>query len=362
MGALLASVLIVAAFWWPSFLGSPPASAASTRPTIVPKGCQRSPAADIAALPAGATWVGQGCYNLTGSEILITKPVTIDGGTFYDNSADRDIQPLIRIKWTDHVTVENVTLVGSNNPFCNPFPGCMYHSDLVNGAGIDVLNSSDLVFQNIVTMDTWGDGMTLFGLPRHGQDTNILINGLTVVTAGRCGFAPTTVANLVVQHLHVESSATPAIDFESDLPTTGITGPVSIANSTWVGGLFYQEFGTPLYGPDVVTFTNDLAIGTLHVGGVGVQLVQFIGGGFQVPSQVHGVYVAAIEDGVSSQTNPGHGLPLVFNGVTFTRTPDGPVTAPGWAADNGSRVVFNESLVPPPVGTADPSSRVWVNP
>ncbi len=51
------------------------------KPITSPR-CKANPAARIAALPAGATFTGTGCYKTTG--IRITKPITIDGGTYND--------------------------------------------------------------------------------------------------------------------------------------------------------------------------------------------------------------------------------------------------------------------------------------
>ena len=74
------------------------------------------PAAAIEALPVGGVFHGSGCY-ITGG-IVITKPVTIDGGTYNDPvdtyTGRGSVLPIIRVKDTSYVTIENVVLNGAN--------------------------------------------------------------------------------------------------------------------------------------------------------------------------------------------------------------------------------------------------------
>ncbi len=73
----------------PAVSGTPavPTTPSTVSPTSSPgvpdpslAGCQPDPAPAIAALPPGGEFVGTGCYLTSG--ILITKPVTIDGGVY----------------------------------------------------------------------------------------------------------------------------------------------------------------------------------------------------------------------------------------------------------------------------------------
>jgi hypothetical protein len=68
--------------------------------------CRADPAPAIAALPAGATFHGSGCYDTSG--IVVTQPnITIDGGTYHDAVAARPIKPIIQAVDTSDFTVEN---------------------------------------------------------------------------------------------------------------------------------------------------------------------------------------------------------------------------------------------------------------
>ena len=53
--------------------------------TVPAPACAPSPQAAIADLPAGGTFVGSGCYSVPNG-LHLTKPVTIDGGSYVDSS------------------------------------------------------------------------------------------------------------------------------------------------------------------------------------------------------------------------------------------------------------------------------------
>src|SRR6202011_6071120 len=177
------------------------------------RSCKPDPAAAIAALPSGGVFNGSGCYKTAG--ILITKPVTIDGGTFIDPVVTElthgydGIEPIIRIKDTSGVTVQNVTVTGLNSDGG-------YHRDLVGQEGIRVLSSANITLTNIITNNTFGDGLILGFQPGRPRSTNITVNGLVVNSAGRQGVTVAYATNSTLNDVTINSSADAGWDFESD--------------------------------------------------------------------------------------------------------------------------------------------------
>ena len=163
---------------------APPAKQGTPSGSSQGAGCKADPAAAIAALPPGGVFNGSGCYVTDG--ILVTKPVTINGGTYDDpvneNTGRSTVLPIIRVKDTSDVIIENVGLNGAN------LDGG-FHRGLVGQAGLDILSSSHVIIANVSTNNTFGDGMTLFA--NFGRDsapvTDLFVNGLTVTKAGRQG-------------------------------------------------------------------------------------------------------------------------------------------------------------------------------
>jgi len=127
---------------------------------------------------------GSGCYDTSG--IDITRPVTIDGGTYYDGTSSRPpdgpVLPIIRIKDTTDVTIENVALQGANTDGG-------FHRHLVGAAGLDILSSSHVTITHVATIDTFGDGMTVFAnFPTSKlPTTDLLVDGLDITQAGPRG-------------------------------------------------------------------------------------------------------------------------------------------------------------------------------
>ncbi len=271
------------------------------------KGCPPAPASRIGGMPSGSIWDGQGhCFRTDG--LLLTKPVTIENATFIDSRDLAPLRPIIGIFNTSHVTVKNVSLTGANT-------AGTYHSALVGGAAIDVRSSSEVTLKNVTTDDTFGDGLTLFDNPRHGQDDDVVVNHYKVTNAGRCGFSPVTVTDLSVNHLRIVSSATPAIDFESDLRGVGMSGFVNIANSTWNGPVYAQEYDA-IGG--YIDFDNDTAQGGFHISMGNPTTrpnVQFDGGSIMLRAQTHDVVKSpftiigdrVVVDGTHITRAPYHG-------------------------------------------------------
>ena len=193
-------------------VGVAQASSSTVRPH-----CRADPAPAIAALPAGGTFNGTGhCYHTSG--IVVLEPnITIDGGTYHDAVAARPIKPIIRAVDTSDFKVENVTLDGSNT-------NGGYHPNLVNQAGVDLRSVQGVTIENVSTDQTQGDGLT-FGWdpePHHGgPDTNVVVKGLTVTTAGRQGMTPADISNGTFSNIDIVSTADDGLDFESDVGSIG---------------------------------------------------------------------------------------------------------------------------------------------
>jgi hypothetical protein len=178
--------------------------------------CHADPAAAIKATPDGGTWTGAGCYVTTG--IVVSHPVTINGGTFDDTApgvVGQSLKPIIKVLDTSGVTIENVTLNGSAPANVG------LHGKWVGQAGIDVRSSSDVTLTNDATNNTYGDGLTLFYQSRQGPDSNIVVDGYTVTNAGRVGITPADVTSGSFDNIDVVSAATSGIDLEADVKGLG---------------------------------------------------------------------------------------------------------------------------------------------
>ncbi len=145
----------------------------------------------LAALPDGSVFTSpaSACY-LVDEGINVCHPLTIVGGRFEDDSDTvpawipgreaPSLHPIILIKETSDVTIDGVDLVGAN-------PTGKYHPALVGQSGVDIRSSSDVTVRDVTTLDTFGDGMTVFVASGKGKDRNITVDGLTITRAGRQG-------------------------------------------------------------------------------------------------------------------------------------------------------------------------------
>ncbi|HXW38307.1 MAG TPA: hypothetical protein VEJ44_01325 [Acidimicrobiales bacterium] len=320
----------------------------TTLPSLSLSGCKPDPAATIEALPAGGVFHGSGCYVTEG--IVVRKPVTIDGGTYDDpvNLSDNGdtIYPIIRVKNTRDVTIENAVLNGEN------FAGG-YHRQLVNEAGLDILSSDHVQIIDVATNNTFGDGMTLFS--QFGVDTNpvtnLYVDGLTVTGAGRQGITMGFVWNSTLDNVHLVSSADAGWDFESDLPDVG-SGNVTVNDAVNGVGVRFVE---ALQGP--ITFNDCQCTSYIHVindAAASGQLVTFNGGSDEIPRRtVKGDEIAGIV-----VAGPGR---LVMNHVDVTRRP-GPFApqGPAMSVTGGGTLTLVDTPLPPPVGKHDRHSKVIV--
>ena len=328
-----------------------PPDAASVPAPPQPSACQPDPSSTIAALPAGGTFHGSGCYSVPYG-IVIRNPVTIDGGTFVDSTtvpgprpgekAGGGLQAIFKVKDTHHVTIQNVHIVGSNT-------AGGYHPELVNQAGIDVLSSDHVTITNVTTLNTYGDGLEFWSTIRKVPATNVTVSNVTITNAGRQGITTAFLSNATFTNVNVVSQADRGIDAESDLPGIGMGNIVF--NNVTAGGVSLVNY---LSGP--VTFNDSHIRGGIILGNGSTFPITFNRGTFTMRPCYHGLPPAGIY------------MPRGGN-VTFNRTmisrPLPRLVAPAgysWGVKNGGHLTFIASPFSGPPGFADATSAVTILP
>ena len=311
--------------------------------------CLPDPAATIAGLPSGGTFTGTGnCYTTHG--ITITKPVTINGGKFYDpdNSVPpqtthgaNQLAPIIKIVGTNHVTIENVHLFGAD------YDGT-YHAPLVNNAGVDVLDSSAITLTNVRTTDTFGDGLELWTAnPSTGHgDSYVHVDHFTAVNAGRVGFSILWAQHVTMDHVYGKS-----FSFETDSPPQIASGDVGISNCSFVSMI---NIPNAIDGP--ISF--DHCTGSAMIG--------------IILTNTGPLYPVTISDSQIAQAANYAGTPpagiYVRSGMlnllndTFTRLPAPKTTGLAYLIAGGSELTLSHTTFVKPFGTHDASSQVSVAP
>jgi hypothetical protein len=343
----------------------PPRTAGSpTTPTTVvpPSGrsaiasnCSTDVSAQLDAyldsLPDGSVFTSPAtaCY-LVDEGILVDHPLGIVGGTFRDDANSvpprvpgkeaPSLHPIILVKLTSDVTIEDVNLVGAN-----AVGG--YHETLVGQSGIDVRSSSNVTISDVTTLNTYGDGLVLANAAGGGKDTNITVDGLTVTRAGRQGITPAFVSGATFSHVAIVSEADSAWDFESDLPNMG-TGNVTITDSTWKGRINVNE---PLTGP--LTFDHDSSSGSFMLDDAKIpQLVVVSNSTMLLPANDWGTPCAGIVQ---------HGGTLTFSHDVLGREPSRkPPTGQAWHVNNFGHLNFVHTSVIAPLGTATGGAVVTI--
>jgi hypothetical protein len=313
-----------------------------------PVNCQPDPAPIIEALPAGAIFHGSGCYFTSG--IVITRPVTIDGGTYYNSAASRPdegrLLPLIQIKDTSGVTIENTTLQGANS-------SGGFHRHMVGEAGLDILSSSDVTITRVATIDTFGDGMTVFANfgTNNQPTTKLQVNGLDITQAGRQGVTMAYAEDSTLTGVRVNSASGSAWDFESDVPGIG-SGNITVNDASGTKGVRFIE---ALQGP--VTFNDcqcERHLTLTHQAAASGQVITFNRGTLLLPRTDHGITPAGV-----IVTGPGD-LRLVdvtLGNLPGTRKASGPT----WSITGGGRLTLVRTPETPG-GYHDGSSTVVTNP
>ena len=304
------------------------------------------------ALPNGAVFASPAtaCY-LVDKGIKITHPLVIIGGKFVDQSTTvppavpgrgaPSLHPIILINYTSDVTIEDVNLVGADTTGA-------YRPALVGQSGIDVRSSSNVTIVNATTLDTFGDGLTLFLAPGHGPDRDITVKGLTITKAGRQGITPAFVSGADFTNVNIVSAADNAWDFESDIRGVG-SGGITITDSTWKGPVNMIE---PLNGP--LTFIGDSSSGRLT----------FDDRAKNQPVLVeYSTLLLPADDPVELPAGVIlRGGEMTFSHDVLGRQPSKrPPTGRAWLVTDGGQIVFNHSKVTAPLGSSTGTTVVTSN-
>ncbi len=337
---------------------APPApvvpAVAAPRAVTFDSTCSRPATPDLQtyldSLPAGSTFRSSttACY-LVPYGIRLTRPITVIGGTFFDPTADRSagtlynsLKPIILIKDTSHVTVREVSVLGTNTLGD-------FHARLVGQAGIKVMSSTDVTLTGITAKDTFGDGLELvadFTGHINLPVTGLTVEGYTTINAGRQGITLAEVASSVLNHVNVINPADDGFDFESDIPGVG-SNNVTISNCTDEHGFNLIEFFS---GP--ITVTNctgfhHVTLGSLHSNAP----ITFVGG--TMLCRRRNPVPCIKQDGGS----------LTFRGVSIDRMlGPGPISELAWSVQGGGSLAFIHSPVQTPFGSVLRPAQVKFTP
>jgi hypothetical protein len=328
-------------------------SAPAPDPPTTPSNCAGNASGLLTSyldnLPAGSTFYGSGCY-LVPDGITITRPITIDGGTYEDLATGvtagpgqrSRVQPIIHIVDTHDVTIENVNLVGAHTD-------TSFHRNLVGQAGIDMLSSSQVAITNVAISDTYGDGLTFGFQPRYPPNTNIQVNGLTISNAGRQGVTMAYITQSTLNHVTVASATEESWDFESDIPNIG-SGNITLNDPVWTQGFRVVE---SLSGPITVNNANGSKhITLMNEAAASGQSVTFNGGTVTLRTNDHGTPPAGI------YVTGGR---MTFNGTTIdAMATKQRARGRAWVVIDGGHLAFNHSTISAPVGANDAMSTVTV--
>ena len=280
----------------------------------------------------------------------VDHPLGIVGGTFVDDASvvparvpgheAPSLHPIILVKLTSDVTIEDVHLVGAN-----AVGG--YHPALVGQSGIDVRSSSEVTISDVTTLDTFGDGLTLANAAGGGKDRNITVDGLTITRSGRQGVTPAFVDGATFSHVDIVSQADSAWDFESDLPQMG-TGNITISDSTWRGRINVIE---GLTGP--LTFDHDTSSGSFLLDdATSRQPVTVTDSTMLLPADDVGTPCAGIVL---------HGGTLTFSHDVLGREPSRKApTGAAWYVDQLGNLSFVHTSVIAPLGTSSGGAVVTI--
>ncbi len=285
---------------------------------------------------------GTGCYDTSG--IVITEPVTINGGTYNDPATIgmNDVKPIIRIKDTTDVSVENVVLNGLNTKGG-------YHPDLVGEEGINVLSSTNVSLSNVRTNNTFGDGLIFGFQPRHAPSADILVSGYTVTKAGRQGITLAYVTGAVFNAVDIVSTADTGWDFESDGHGIG-SGNITVNGASGRGVHMIEALSGPVTYNDSA-ISGDIAV--VSEAATSGQPVTFNGGSILQHNRFSGIPPAGIW-----VKGPGN---LIFVGVTIGRMPHTwRSTGPAWCVIDGGHLLLLKSPALDPQGTHDAKSTVTI--
>jgi hypothetical protein len=309
------------------------------------------PAAEIAALSPGAVWqaVDQGEYTTFG--ITLSKPIVIQGnGATFNNPlleppSSGPVKPIIGIRDTVDVTVENVILNGANPQ------GTGRAANMVGQAGVDIKSSEHVTLVGIAVNNVWGDGLTLAFQPRKPINADITVDGYAINGTGaiRQGVTVAFVDGATLNDVTIQNSA--GWDFESDVGVG--SGNVTVNNYSGSAGI---RMISTLTGP--VTF-NDADfqgnITLINQAAASGQPVTFSGGMVQLKRRYQGTPPAGLW-----VRGPGN---LTLENMTVGRQPGvGQPSGPAWSVTEGGHLTLSHCPVTPPYGSNDALSTVTITP
>jgi len=164
---------------------------------------------------------------------------------------------------------------------------------MVGEAGLDILSSSNVTITRVATINTFGDGMTVFANfgTSNQPTTNLQVNGLDITQAGRQGVTMAYAKDSTLNGVRVNSASGSAWDFESDLPGIG-SGNIIVNNASGTKGVRFIE---ALQGP--VTFNDcqcERHLTLTHEAAASGQLVTFNRGTLLLPRTDHGITPAGV--------------------------------------------------------------------
>ena len=295
------------------------------------------------SLPDGSVFRSSttACY-LVPLGIVLTHPITIVGGTFYDTTdtrtagtLDNSLKPIILIKGTSRVSLSGVTAMGTN------IGGDFAHR-LVGQAGIKIMSSNNVTLTDVTAKNTYGDGLELvanFGNPVDTPVTGLSVEGFTTINAGRQGVTLAEVSSSVLNHVNVINPADAGFDFESDLAGVG-SDNVTISNCTDTAGFRLNEFFS---GPINIT------------GCTGFHHVSLISPTSNAPITFTGGTLLC-KRAIIQPCIDQNGGSLTFVGVTIDRMPGvDKITELTWSVYNSGALSFIRSPITTPTGTIDAS-------
>jgi hypothetical protein len=329
----------------------PPPGPAVTPPPLpaaIPTDCSVDVSAALTArldaLPSGAVFTAPAgaCYQVD-EGLEITHPLTLNGGTFEDDSSLTTVglshfRPIIEIDDTSQVTIKHVSLEGGNL-------NGRYHPDLVNEAGIKVVSSSNVTLDDVTVANTFGDGLELvadLGHDIYTPDTDLTVNGYTTTNAGRQGITLAEVRYAVLTNINIVHPDFDGFDFESDIQGLG-AGNVAISDCTYDHGINIVE---PLKGPLSVTDCSGTLAAYLMTSG---QTITFSGGSLECAVVAP---IACIHE---------FGGTVILSHMAITRDPHRAwevPTTPAWHVVHGGHLELIGTTVVGPTGSADSGSKV----
>lgn len=253
----------------PAPVGAPRVVSHVAAPASIPANCATDVHAALRTwldtLPADSTWAPAPgtCYQVDGGmQLDFPQGLTIDGGTFVDDTSRPPVQigahadlgqSVFDVIGGSDVTIENVSIVGRN-------PGG-YHPGLAFEGGIELQGTTGATISDVSISHTFGDGITLAPL-RGGVDhesgtilnpvEDLTVSNVSMQGTGRQGISPVSVDGATFTNVSIQGAADNAWDFEADQGNEGATNVV-VNGCTYTGDINVSMAGGQT-GP--ITFEN----------------------------------------------------------------------------------------------------------